>query len=1430
MNKKFSTLVAGLLLAGSLPVAAQYCPQAGEVAYRTRMVKAATLDEHFKGVKEIVAGYQYQLQVNPESLGQKKGEFVLTVERDYSTGKLYLTAQEITKATLTHSLWEIKVTDRSVNGRVYTYVNKETGFELAFDHANALQRKDGKVERTDEVNAEWNYEDNGLLSGCTDHWAWYTTEDNGSTKLDYKKIYSYFHNGTDSVMALRVLKGANNDFADYDYRPATALSVDGLDGSANGGWAVVAVKESKEKAKDFISNIANVLEIRPVVAGAKVLNADEINTMIDADGSYLDFPGHIANYGHSWDNATNGKRGEFAKFTVLNPVDGKPLNIVEEANPFIHAFKENKFVAEYGYKVLNRNSYSADNKGLDGSKANAFAGYDILLRTSDPVKTIGSDKIYNYLFVHEHNYENTPGGNYNGLKVVAQPYASMTGELGTATASREYKKGTNVVANKAGVPDALEARYHWKATYYATNDSLVLEPLNASRMNEVEMEAEEAFEKTHLATAWSHQWVNTVNAAVAYNGTNEEDNGANDGSSVLQGNSMYNKAAGVPVALYAMNNSLVGDKDWLLTVGSGATSGVNASDVKWAAVCKGEGNPAYVTNKSKEDKYQAAMNLKLEFDNAYTHLERATVASGLYFMNIVDVKAATGQTEHRVENAYIVEDMEGHVVYDIEEEGQQDFTHMPATQWVVEQQPCVEGDEVNFNENPTVKIWNREFNGLSSFSRPAFEGQLYTKGDGKMFTINHREYRMYPIRQDVDHHWRRQLNCADVIKFTAVDPQTTLGYFNASDDELRNQVYKFQHMYDMVTAKFLQVADNNLLKLGDEGTEFELFRSEGWIPVADSALVYDETTNTEELKPTGTFHFDYLDEQPYGYSSEIAKVAPLTRTFYKIKVKDANHIDNGHTFVAIDNEHYYVVATEDEIADPTNHLTFAIVTLKENNHLEEGHGYAIVNAPAYMKVKADATESDMVKLHKTEIDLYQENGLYEITEIYYKEVDGEEGYNKDKDVAYVERLKNTRQVLGKMAIESISLEAKIADLCETTTDAFVLVSGDNKRYRDLAETEYAEVVNNDKKVIDLITVDEQSAQSLFEDSHSDKAQLNKLNYLACENHPNTTNREGFYVDKVAKSKATMPQYLFVVAADSIPAYTYCDCAEHDVKHGINSGCAHSEEYAGYVSGRFMINFNDSIQNLIDKLDLKNVDKFRDNNKTRLGFVEAVHRGDSLYVLKAPYTLASIKEESKDGSGQIINPLFLSEDSLGVVYDIVKLDGKHNNVAFSLRNTGDEYDSFLIESNDDLYSQEGSFAGAWVKIENGVPVLTFHKNVNGNHNTGDSTDAWKEMNDWTTIANEGELINQAARFTFKAIDKDASATANEDIATSDIQVVGVKGAVIVKGAAGKAVAINNILGQTVATATIASDNETIDVPAGIVVVSVEGEEAAKVVVK
>ena len=1410
------------------------------------------MDGYFQDVKKINQEYYYQLEVNPLTLGwteENKDQaptYVLTAERDYSTGKIYLTAQEITNATLTHSLWKITPVGQPGNGRRFVYENLETGYKLTFDHSNALLQNPDRsasaedIVRTDKMNQGWTYEKDGLMDGCTDEWAWYTTEDNGASNLGFKKIYSYFHADADSVMALRAVRqDVNiNNFSTSVYNEAVTDGLSdnvpttgkkGLDGTTQGGYAIVAVKDSRSNAEDWLNNVEKVLEIKPVVAGAKVLDADEINTMIDADGSFLTFDPHISSYRDidGWDDAEEGDRaGKKVKMTVLNPVTGKPLTIATDENhpnPFEHAFKDGWFTAKPSkYANLERENWAES--GTIGNGENPYAGYNILFETNEPIDTDDDDQEqYGYLYVDEHNYEGTNTGTYNGLEVKIEKYGYLTNDGKRVSPLRYDVELADKPSVYAAAPDALEARYHWKVTYYATNDSLVLEPLNASRMNRTEMGKRLPFEETHLANHGSNLWLNTVNAAQQYDGSNE----------TTDGTSMYAKAAGVPVALFAINNSSVGDNGSLLTVGSPESSikEIEAGNAKWAAVHKAqEDNPAYVTNKTDADAYQSEMGLRLTFVNDYTYLTRTTMEDGVYFMNLKTNKFSSSLTENRVDGAYIVEDMKGHVVYDTQDETQ-DFTHMPATQWVIEQQPCLTGDAVNTNETPVVAIYNREFNGKGSLNgvytnpAPVFEGQLYTAGDGKFFTINHRVYGD-KNPGTVDHHYNKLYNCADTVTFTPVEVNE-LGYFNESEDVLRDNVYQFQHMYDMGLNAFLGVGKDNVVKLVENGeTQFELFRAQGWYPVKETKEVINPETGVKEVKETGTYKFEYRDSIDYGYASEVAKATQLRMTFYKVKVKDANLIDNDHTFLAIDNQHVYRVATEEEIENKANHLSYAVVALKEHNHLDGNHGYAFINVPQYTFVNAPASELTGL------IETQDVNELGIPYKVYYKDANNNDKLDESDPQVRVD-IANVR-ITGKLAVEDADLNAKIADLCETTTSSFALVQGDNKRYATLP----AEYVNNAKKVIDLVTIDEQSNQSLYEDSGSKLAIANGLNYLAAENLGDQTDREGFYVDKVAASSAVMPQYMLVVAADSVPAYTYCDCDIHNVKHGINSGCEHSENFAGYVEGRFLVNFNDSVQNAINRLE--NADKFRSSNYTRLGFVEAVHRGDSLYVLNAPYTLESIKEVAADGSGdKIINPLFLSADSLGKVYDIVPLDGKHNNAVFAFRNTGDEYSSIMLESNDmpndaegkpqSKFSDVGSFAGAWVKLINGVPVLAKYYDINGNHNTGDSTDAWKDDEDWKPVANEGEVINQAARFTFSAIDKDASATANEEIAAGTVTVVATDGAVIVKGAEGKNVIVSTILGKVVANETINSDNETIAAPAGIVVVSVDGE-SFKVVVK
>ena len=224
--------------------------------------------------------------------------------------------------------------------------------------------------------------------------------------------------------------------------------------------------------------------------------------------------------------------------------------------------------------------------------------------------------------------------------------------------------------------------------------------------------------------------------------------------------------------------------------------------------------------------------------------------------------------------------------------------------------------------------------------------------------------------------------------------------------------------------------------------------------------------------------------------------------------------------------------------------------------------------------------------------------------VYYVDNGDEKFDGGDKDIVVFEVGKNNYQTWGKLAIEAVSLDTKISDLCETSTDAFALVKNNRPLYRDLATTGYADLVNNNKKAIDIRTIDEQGNASLYEDSNSPKALANKLNYLASETMGDPTQNEGFYVDKVAKSNARMPQYLFAVAADSVPAYTYCNCqvAGHN-QHGVNAGCGHEEEFAGYVEGRFLVNFNDSIAKYMSNIDKDPIkaNKFASDNYVRLGF-------------------------------------------------------------------------------------------------------------------------------------------------------------------------------------------------------------------------------------
>ena len=178
--------------------------------------------------------------------------------------------------------------------------------------------------------------------------------------------------------------------------------------------------------------------------------------------------------------------------------------------------------------------------------------------------------------------------------------------------------------------------------------------------------------------------------------------------------------------------------------------------------------------------------------------------------------------------------------------------------------------------------------------------------------------------------------------------------------------------------------------------------------------------------------------------------------------------------------------------------------------------------------------------------------------------------------------------------------------------------------------------------------------------------------------------------------------------------------------------------------------------------------FNETESYRLGFVRARHYADG--------TLKFLNKE-----GRVFDLKALGEDNLNIA-----------TFAFRYANADRNPNEFYIETkyND---TKKG-----WLATVNHVLVVT-------------------------------DNIQRAEVFSVNTETTEAP-TANETItAEGAVSVVATDGAVIIKGAEGKNVVIATILGKVVANETVNSDNETIAVPAGIAVVSVDGE-SFKVVVK
>ena len=220
---------------------------------------------------------------------------------------------------------------------------------------------------------------------------------------------------------------------------------------------------------------------------------------------------------------------------------------------------------------------------------------------------------------------------------------------------------------------------------------------------------------------------------------------------------------------------------------------------------------------------------------------------------------------------------------------------------------------------------------------------------------------------------------------------------------------------------------------------------------------------------------------------------------------------------------------------------------------------------------------------------------------------------------------------------------------------------------------------------------------------------------------------------------------------------------------------HEHPRTTFTEGDFLVVMRDSMD---ANKDVHN-NIYAYNEQPRLAFVPGIHQNDTLY-----YT---------DAAGKIID-----KEEVG--------NAKYSFAKFAFKMIDEANNEFVIETAYDYTP---------VKWVNGEPV---------EYEVSKGYLRWD--NSFLVVTPN---LDDAEHFTMEASELDA--TANEEISAENtgVSVVATDGAVIVKGAAGKNVVIATILGKVVANETVNSDNETIAVPAGIAVVSVDGE-SFKVVVK
>jgi hypothetical protein len=704
-------------------------------------------------------------------------------------------------------------------------------------------------------------------------------------------------------------------------------------------------------------------------------------------------------------------------------------------------------------------------------------------------------------------------------------------------------------------------------------------------------------------------------------------------------------------------------------------------------------------------------------------------------------------------------------------EATQDPNRIPAFQWVVEQ------TRTDFPNSSPIRITNREF-GFTTEANVNLDYHKTMPNTTIQLTTTGSTLQLYGETVFATNFYEVP---------TAEKEDVYLGYKYLPDDSLKFNTYDFNYLHELNAEKYLFVKNT-----------------------ADSSIYLNTTTQSRtqfELIAQGT-------PQRYGYwTAAVPGLAKLAKVSYVLRVKDGSALTKTGAVVAPDGEGRYAVSKAAAIDT-------AIFLLKTNNTKEGRDFYALLDTGSYGERYTTNPPKD-VKLGIDDANAWAyEQDLNEFrTSTFYIAPYNEPLYRRFDGAEYGKY--SIKEPYGDESNAPVWL--KFAKHNNWGTEFLFENSPIGAGSKDPGkekENDYRDELSAAGKSISFLGL------------------YNQKDYPENGDKSNYT----FYVDTAYVRHATpMPQYMLAVRPDTVKGdtiYRITKDSVWDSKGEIFYQVSETIKVVrpSFTRGFYVFNAQDSIgSNDADNQNARNKDyvgKFAYGAQytTRLAFVDGIHMGDTFYVVRkqnskyadaSGYVLTTNIDSAFFGTIPAADKHYLGQNTHYVPrWDINGAAGNTNgkSMVFQFRlydpdGTSDQsvdakmVRKFMIESRQDDGVEIGPMEGRWVKIQNSVPVIS------------DKIDLVAAQQ------NGAEIFNVLAGEEGKAVGNEAAPAVS-----SSVKVLGGVGTVTILNAGGKKVAISNILGQTVANKVASSDNVTIALPKGIVVVAIDGEAAIKAIVK